>query len=726
MLSLAIPFRDWPVERLAACVEAFGRVPASVLTEIVVLDFGSLEPLPAGLLVDARARIVRVEAGVWSIAEANNAAALLAANPVVAKTDADVLLAPRSVEGFVAAAQRVASGAAALVLAQAVDLPPETDLATARETIGAGGLPGGALRPKWGQGCLAIFSRAAWGAIGGFDSRFTGWGSEDNDFADRLRLVGHRIEWADRDALRIFHVAHPPTHAAPRVARQWKRNSTLAATDRSVLKQLAFRHSNALSLAAPNVVVRDFPHVTLAIATSHRPGRDRMIVEALTSFRGQIDNDFETVIVDNGSPRETVAPLRGVLEAMDWLPALRFESSPVASIPAARNAITDMARGRYICVVDDDDIALPSRLADHLAPFAMDGGIHGTHGGWIDFDEQTGQIERNPGKERRLATLARGRGKITAHPACLYRADVLRALPYDESFDLGSDLDLALRMAAMDMRIAHTGSFVTLRRFHASNVTVTDTGHQAMRGIRSRERLWASFNHSRQDEMLAQAIEADADADCRNHLSMDELAELLPGYVGEWHLALPIEVIEGSPPSADGVSALEALMGVMGGDIATLRNGPGEPVFYLSDPVAGLERARQLASSAAALTGERPSLVSTAQYGADRSEPVDWAAMLPDGGDICLLRSPRCSDLAEALVTLRGMGEDSLVRKLVRIVADGDAGGPCYYIATTPLAHAASVQALKTTLFRLSGLPFEVLGPGGRVGNPLLLGDKVH
>ncbi len=59
--------------------------------------------------------------------------------------------------------------------------------------------------------------------------------------------------------------------------------------------------------------------------------------------------------------------------------------------------------------------------------------VHGSHGGWIDFDEATGLIERNNGKDRSIATLLKGTGKITAHPASLYRTDVMRALPYDES-----------------------------------------------------------------------------------------------------------------------------------------------------------------------------------------------------------------------------------------------------------------------------------------------------
>ena len=115
--------------------------------------------------------------------------------------------------------------------------------------------------------------------------------------------------------------------------------------------------------------------------------------------------------------------------------------------------------------------------------------MHGSHGGWIDFDESTGLIERNQGKDRSLATLMKGTGKITAHPTCLYRTDVMRAVPYDEAFDLGSDLDLAMRMAAMGLDVAHTRSYLVLRRFQSANVTLTGQSDQVSNGLAARARI---------------------------------------------------------------------------------------------------------------------------------------------------------------------------------------------------------------------------------------------
>src|SRR5690606_36943833 len=131
----------------------------------------------------------------------------------------------------------------------------------------------------------------------------------------------------------------------------------IAREDRSFFRSLAFRHSNFVKLAAPNVLTAIDPLVTLAIATTGRPHRERMVREAIASFRGQIDNDFEIVVADNGSDPTDSDALARMLGRMKWPSSIRLERLDEGSIPAARNAITAVARGRYVCVVDDDDLA---------------------------------------------------------------------------------------------------------------------------------------------------------------------------------------------------------------------------------------------------------------------------------------------------------------------------------------------------------------------------------
>lgn len=756
MLTLIIPARDWPQERLDYCIQSFLALNSKLLTEIVVVDFGSATALsvPKSKLV----KLLRLEARRWSLPEAINAGVLVARNDLIAKTDADILITPQSVEEFDETVWKVAEGYCGLAVAQAVDLPPDVTPAQASDLASANRSDVGSYRPKWGQGGLVVFSRATWDQIGGFESRFTGWGNEDNDFAERIRRIGLRLYWMDRDKLSILHTWHPPSHAATGVLSQRQRNQKIARDDRSVLRPVRFLHSNFEQLATPHILSAISPVVTLGIATTARPNRDRMIIEAINSFRGQLDNDFEVLIVDNGSPPDQTKLLEQKLAKIRWSSAIRLDSARESSIPGARNQISRAARGRYICVVDDDDLALPNRLVDHLQPFQANGSIHGTHGGWIDFDESTGVIERNQGKQRTIATLLKGTGKITAHPASLYRTDVMRAVPYDEAFSLGSDLDLAIRLANSEFEIAHTGTYLTLRRYHSANVTITGQANQVSNGALARSRALATFDWHRIAGLEEEAKANDGEVYCRNQMSIDSLAELIPGYSGAWQIYVPIaafalqasaaaavDIADGSTeieveaelsaklasadePSSDVLASnaglLEQLTDFLPGELCTQRSGLNQIVCYRSDAIQGLKRARKLKAQAEELIG-RPIQMNSARQGQiDREAPFDWAALKVNSGER-ILQSSRFGDLAELMVTLSAVDQDSLLRSTLSVLSDFDEQGEAYYIITTPIRGYDEIRHVEFELERTLRIPFRHLASNG-VASELTLSARSH
>jgi glycosyltransferase involved in cell wall biosynthesis len=732
LLSLIVPVRDWPQERIDLCIRSFRELDSKVLSEIVVVDFGSEVPVKVPPKRDKLVRLLRLEADVWSLAEAINAGVAVAANEFVAKTDADILIGPQSRAEFDEMARALERGAFALGIVQATDLAADLDPAAAFKATRATAAIG-RLRANWGQGGLVFFSRSTWNELGGFESRFTGWGNEDNDFAERLRRSGKRTHWADRDRLAIFHVWHPPTYAATGVLSQRLKNQQVAKGDKSVFRPLAFRHSNFARLATPGIIGSLAPLVTLGIATTARPNRDRMIVEAINSFRDQIDNDFEVLIVDNGSPKESSPVLKRTLERIRWLKALRLETIERGSIPAARNAISQLARGRYICVVDDDDIALPNRLADHLKVFATEARAHGSHGGWIDFDESTGVIERNPGKQRHIATLLKGTGKITAHPASFYRTDVMRAMPYDESFALGSDFDLALRLANNGFEVPHTNSYLTLRRYHSANVTITGQSNQVSNGALARSRTLASFDWQRIKGLEEEAKTRNGDIYCRNQMSIDSLAELIPGYSGQWQVYVPVAALTSSSAGAEtdamtqsdetllprpgepnpaASRLLERLVGIVPGDLCTRRAGLNQPIHFRSASIAGLKRARKIKQAIEDLVGFPVELNSVRQGQIDREVAFDWRAMTINAGER-ILRSERFSELSSLLGTLLTLAQDSLLRSSLSILADFDEMGEAYYLVTGSVKGIDSLRQLEFDLERRLNLPFRHVAAQG-------------
>jgi glycosyltransferase involved in cell wall biosynthesis len=104
------------------------------------------------------------------------------------------------------------------------------------------------------------------------------------------------------------------------------------------------------------------PLVSVVIPTRNRPD---FLRAAVASILDQTLGDFEVLVVDDASTYET-AEVLAALAADDA--RLRVLTLPVQSgCNAARNCAFDHVRGRYVALLDDDDLALPERLAKSVA-----------------------------------------------------------------------------------------------------------------------------------------------------------------------------------------------------------------------------------------------------------------------------------------------------------------------------------------------------------------------
>src|SRR3954469_4662071 len=86
--------------------------------------------------------------------------------------------------------------------------------------------------------------------------------------------------------------------------------------------------------------------------------RAESLRRAIESVRAQTCQDFEIVVVDDGSQDDP----RKVVESFHD-PRIRFFSQANGGGGKARNTAIDHARGRFIAPLDSDDIFLPHHLA---------------------------------------------------------------------------------------------------------------------------------------------------------------------------------------------------------------------------------------------------------------------------------------------------------------------------------------------------------------------------
>lgn len=106
----------------------------------------------------------------------------------------------------------------------------------------------------------------------------------------------------------------------------------------------------------------DAPVVSVIMATYR--GAD-LVSETIASVQAQTLAAWELVIVDDGSPDDTLAVLRAHAAGDPRIRVFAAEANRGPVI--ARNAALAHARGRYIAGLDHDDICLPERLARQVA-----------------------------------------------------------------------------------------------------------------------------------------------------------------------------------------------------------------------------------------------------------------------------------------------------------------------------------------------------------------------
>lgn len=188
----------------------------------------------------------------------------------------------------------------------------------------------------------------------------------------------------------------------------------------------------------------DAPRVSVVVATRDRPGRLRRLLDSL---REQTVEDFEVIVVDDGSVRGTPELVRREVEGESEPPlplrAVRREAAGGPS--AARNDGWPLARAPLVAFVDDDCVATPGWLEALLAVAS------GAPGAVVQ-----GRVLPDPREAKRLGPYSRSLwveepGPYYQTANILYPRELLERLGgFDaEAFPfVGEDTDLAWRAKA--------------------------------------------------------------------------------------------------------------------------------------------------------------------------------------------------------------------------------------------------------------------------------------
>jgi glycosyltransferase involved in cell wall biosynthesis len=212
---------------------------------------------------------------------------------------------------------------------------------------------------------------------------------------------------------------------------------------------------------------------------------------AIESILAQTFEDFEFIIIDDGSTDNSLAILRRY-EKIDS--RIRLIARENRNLATTLNDIIDVARGEWVARMDQDDIAMPQRFAKQLEQLTATGAdICGT---WVKFfGTADRRILRHPETDEALK-LELLFGAPFAHPTVMMRTDLVRVLRYDKAWEKCEDYDLWERAARAGWKMTNVPEVLLKYRQHAAQISTSALSHQQLLSQEVRVRSWASISEA--------------------------------------------------------------------------------------------------------------------------------------------------------------------------------------------------------------------------------------
>jgi len=208
---------------------------------------------------------------------------------------------------------------------------------------------------------------------------------------------------------------------------------------------------------------RDSERPTVSVLLTVFNGQ-RFVEDAIDSILEQTFEDFEFLVIDDGSTDETPSILDGYDD-----PRMRVIRQANAGRGPALNRGLREVDGEYVAIIDDDDIARRTRLERQLEYFSThpDTALVGTYyeRRWPDSERPTELIRSPTSHERLLKTLPKR--NPFSHSTVMYRRGAaLDVGGYDGAKHSCIDYSLWLRLATNGYQFGMIDDFLAVQRKH--------------------------------------------------------------------------------------------------------------------------------------------------------------------------------------------------------------------------------------------------------------------
>ena len=191
------------------------------------------------------------------------------------------------------------------------------------------------------------------------------------------------------------------------------------------------------------------------------------LVEAIDSILNQSFEDFEFLIINDGSTDDSVSIIKQYQD-----PRIQLIENPTnIGLTKSLNLGIDSARGEYLARMDADDIALPQRFEKQMAYLLQHKNIVLLGTGKIDISADGKVIANKPAlsSAERLKALLFFHNTF-CHPSIIGKTEIFRKYKYDEAIPVAQDYHLWNRIA-QEHPVDNLKQALLKYRVHASSIS---------------------------------------------------------------------------------------------------------------------------------------------------------------------------------------------------------------------------------------------------------------
>jgi glycosyltransferase involved in cell wall biosynthesis len=206
-------------------------------------------------------------------------------------------------------------------------------------------------------------------------------------------------------------------------------------------------------------VARHVPLVSVIIPTYNR---DRLLLEAAGSVLAQTFQDFELIVVDDGSAVPAHQSLAGYARRLS---CLRLAHSGMPGL--VRNRGARAARGRYLAFLDSDDLWLPEKLELQMALFKTSPSpLCHTREKWLRGGKEISQAGQKHRREGDIFADALAKCVIGPSTLVVEKSFFENSGGFREDLQIAEDYELWLRMC-FARPVAYLDKALTVKRARA-------------------------------------------------------------------------------------------------------------------------------------------------------------------------------------------------------------------------------------------------------------------